>query len=259
MRILLLVNNWVGWQITKWLKEEGEQLVGLVVHPAEKRRYGDEIIESAEVRQEHVFNGSELQKPGVVNAIKALQPDIGLSVLFGYILRPEFLLLFSEGVINVHLAYLPYNRGAYPNVWSILDGTPAGVTLHYVDSEIDTGDLIAQQEIPIEPLDTGKTLYHKLERLCVALFKEKWPLIRSGQVSRVPQRTGGGTFHLTKNVEQIDHIDLDRTYTARKLINIIRARTFHPYPGAYFMHEGRKVYLRLQLLLEDRTSKGDGI
>ena len=130
------------------------------------------------------------------------------------------------------------------------------MTLHYIDAGVDTGDLIAQQEIPIEPVDTGATLYHKLERACVALFKETWPLIRSSQALRVPQRSGEGTFHLTQDIEQIDHIDLNRTYTGRELIDIIRARTFPPYRGAYFVHEGCKVYLRLQLLYEDQLNRG---
>jgi hypothetical protein len=58
-------------------------------------------------------------------------------------------------------------------------------------------------------------------------------------------------------VERIDHIDLDRMYTARNLIDVIRARTFSPYPGAYFMHQGRKVYLRLQLLYEEQLDEVD--
>ena len=256
MRVFFLGNNWVGWQVLKWLKEQNEQIVGVVIHPARKRKYGDKIIDCAQVSPEHIFDGAQIHEPKVLEGIKELHPDIGVSVLFGYILRPEFLSLFPDGVINLHPAYLPYNRGAYPNVWSILDGTPAGVTLHYIDAGVDTGDLIAQQEMLIEPVDTGETLYHKLERACVTLFKETWPLVRSGQVPRVPQRSGEGSFHLTQDVEQIDYIDLDRTYTARELIDIVRARTFAPYPGAYFIHEGRKVYLRLHLFYEDQLNRG---
>ncbi len=254
MRILFLGNNWVGWQVIQWLQEQNEQIVGLVVHPPEKRKYGDEIIHSAQVGPEYIFNGSRLRRPEVLEAIRALRPDIGLSVLFDYILRPEFLSLFPSGVINLHPAYLPYNRGQYPNVWSIIEGTPAGVTLHYVDTGVDTGDIIAQQQVTVEPVDTGETLYRKLERACVDLFKETWLLIRSGREPRISQDKLEGTYHRTQDVMQIDRIDLDRTYTARELIDVIRARTFPPYPGAYFIHQGRKVYLRLQLLYEEQLN-----
>ena len=96
--------------------------------PPHKRKYGDEIIRGAQVSPAHIFDGSRLRQTEVLQAIKALQPDIGLSVLFGYILRPECLDLFPAGVVNLHPAYLPFNRGVYPNVWSIVEGTPSGVT-----------------------------------------------------------------------------------------------------------------------------------
>ena len=255
MRILFLGNNWVGWQVLQWLKEQNEHLVGLVIHPVQKRKYGEEILRSAQVSPEYVFDGPQLRQPEVLEAIRALRPDIGLSVLFGYILQPGFLSLFPAGVVNLHPAYLPYNRGTYPNVWSIVEGTPAGVTLHYIDAGVDAGDIITQRKVPIEPVDTGATLYRKLEQACVELFKETWPLIRSGKAPRIPQDGQKGTYHRTRDVERIDHIDLNRTYAATELIDVIRARTFPPYPGAYFVHQGRKVYLRLQLLYEERLSE----
>lgn len=251
MRILILGNNWVAWQVVRWLRDQSEQIVGLVVHPPNKRKYGNEIISSARVDPRCVFDGSLLRQPEVLQKIKELQPDIGLSVYFGYILRSEFLNIFPMGVINLHPAYLPYNRGAYPNVWSIVEGTPAGVTLHYVDEGVDTGDIIAQRKLPIEPFDTGETLYRKLEHACLELFKDIWPLIRDGKAPRIPQSKDQGTYHRVKDVERIDQIDLNRAYTARELIDIIRARTFPPHLGAYFIHNGRKIYLRLQLLPED--------
>ena len=179
---------------------------------------------------------------------------MGLSILFGYILRPEFLELFESGVVNLHPSFLPYNRGSNPDIWSIVEGTPAGVTLHYIDKGVDTGDIIAQKQVTVEPVDTGETLYRKLEQTCVELFKATWPLMRSGQVPRLLQGQEEGTYHATADVNLIDAIDLDKTYTARDLINVIRARTFKPYPGAYFNHQGRKVFLRLQLLYEDQLN-----
>jgi methionyl-tRNA formyltransferase len=255
MRILFLGNNWVGWQVAKWLTERGENIVGLVVHPLEKQKYGNEITESTRVEPTHIFDGSKLRQPETLEAIKALQPDIGLSILFGYILKSEFIGLFPEGIINLHPAYLPYNRGAYPNVWSIVEGTPAGVTLHYIDAGIDTGDIVAQRSVPVEPIDTGETLYHKLETACLEIFKQTWPAIRAEQVPQIPQSAEAGTYHRTKDVREIDHIDLDEKYTARELINILRARTFPPYHGAYFTHEGRKVYLRLDLCYEEQLNE----
>jgi len=256
MRILFLGNNWVGWQILQWLKKRGEEIAGLVIHPPERRKFGEEIIRTAQVRPECIFDGSKLNRPEILDEIKMLNCDIGVSVLFGYILRSEFLELLPAGVVNLHPALLPYNRGAYPNVWSIIDGTPAGVTLHYIDSGVDTGDIIAQRNVDIEPIDTGETLYRKLEKACVDLFKDTWQLICNGQAPRIKQHTEAGTYHKVQDVERIDKIELGRLYTAKELIDIIRARTFPPYLGAYFEYEGKRIYLRLQLFYGESTSKG---
>jgi methionyl-tRNA formyltransferase len=247
MRILLLANNWVGWRIVQHLKENNEEIVGLVVHPSGKRKYGDEIIEVAKLDSACIFQGDQLRRPDVIQSIRQKKPDIGISALFGYILRRELLDSCPAGCINIHSALLPYNRGAFPNVWSIVEGTPAGVTIHYIDEGIDTGDIISQQEVVVEPTDTGATLYRKLQETAVVLFEATWPLIRSGRAPRIAQSKSNGTYHRVRDTDSIDEIDVGRTYKGRELIDIIRARTFPPYPGAYMRLGDRKVYLRLQL------------
>jgi methionyl-tRNA formyltransferase len=247
MKIICLANNWTGWQVVKGLKERGEQIVGLVVHPEGKARFRDEILEAAGLGDGQVFDGSRLRDPAVLEQIAALEPDLGLSLFFAYIMRPEFLEIFPREVINLHPGYLPYNRGVYANVFSILDDAPAGVTLHYVDQGVDTGDIIARLPVLVEPDDTGKTLYRRLEKACLELFWETWPQVSSGTNPRTPQDPAEGSAHSFGDIEGLDLIDLDKAYTGRELINLLRARTFPPYRGAYFLHKGQKVYLRLEL------------
>ncbi len=252
MRIVLFCNNRVGWQVLKFLKEQGARVVGLVVHPEGECKFREEIVTASHLDNDRIFEGPDLRQPSVRNAIKALAPDLGLSVLFGYILKPDLLEVFSSGVVNLHPSLLPYNRGANPDIWSIVEGTPAGATLHYIDEGLDTGDIIAQKRVTVELVDTGQTLYRKLEMACLSVFRDSWPTICSGSVEGNAQREQDGTHHSTRDLGCIDAIDLDREYRARDLINVIRARTFKPYPGAYFMDRGRKVYMRLQLLYESQ-------
>jgi methionyl-tRNA formyltransferase len=244
-------NNWAGWQIIRYLRDQKEDIVGLVVHPEHKQRYGKEIVEVSQIDSTRVFDGSRLKQEKTLEAIRSLQLDIGISVLFDYKLSKEFIDLFPKGIVNLHPSYLPFNRGQYPNVWSIVEETPAGVSLHYIDEGIDTGDIIAQRKVRVLWKDTGMSLYGKLERKAVELFKEYWQTIRQGKQQRIPQTQAKGTYHTTKDVEKIDKIDLDRKYYAKDLINILRARTFPPYEGAYFFDGDEKIYMRLQLLDED--------
>jgi methionyl-tRNA formyltransferase len=247
MRVLFLGNNWLGWQALHWLREQGEEIVGLAVHPEARSMYGSEIRHEVENTNCTVLDGSRLKEAGVLEQVRKLEADIAVSVLFAYVVDDVFIGLFSKGCINLHPALLPHNRGRFPNIWSIVSKTPAGVTLHYIDKGIDTGDVIAQKEVPVEVTDTGATLYRRLEMAGLELFKANWPAIRVGTAPRKPQPPGLGSYHRVRDVETIDEIDLQKSYRAEDLLNVIRARTFAPHKGAYFMHQGRKIYLRLEL------------
>lgn len=247
MRIFCLCNNWLGWQALKWLRQQGEEIVGLAVHAESRSKFWKEIRQEVENTKTLILDGSRLKAAEVFEQVRTIEADIAVSVLFGYVLRSEFLRLFPRGCINLHPALLPFNRGSYPNVWSIVDKTPAGVTLHYMDEGIDTGDVIAQKEVPVRATDTGESLYRRLEIEGLELLKNAWPSIRSGSNSRRPQPAGSGSYHAARDVERIDEIHLDSSYRAEDLLNVIRARTFPPYSGAYFLQGGKKIYLRLEL------------
>lgn len=251
MKILYFGNNQVGLEVLKWLKEKGEDIVGVVVHPAEKAKSGNEIIEISGLPEDKIFDGSTLREEETLKKLRSLKPDIGLSVFFGYILKPKLLEILPDGCLNLHPALLPFNRGSCPNVWSIIDDTPAGATLHYIDNGIDTGDILAQKEVCVETFDTGKTLYEKLEAACLTLFKENWDTFRNGKIKSVPQNADEGTHYRLKDFNALSELDLDKEYKAGELIDILRARTFSPHRGVYFLDGNRKIYLELKLTPED--------
>lgn len=236
--------------MASWLKARGTEIAGVVIHPAERQRFAEEIVRSTGVESSAVFDGSRLRKPGFVSGLRELNADIGVSVSFGYILAREVLEIFPAGCINVHTGFLPYNRGAYPNVWSIVDRTPAGVAIHYIDEGVDTGDVIARREVPVQPVDTGASLFEKLEDAALSLFQETWPLLLEGRAPRIRQNPSEGTCHRVADVTRIDEIDLDRTYRAGDLIDVLRARSFAPHAGAFFQSGGRRVLLKLDLRYE---------
>src|SRR5262245_56259293 len=250
VKIFFMGNNWLGWRVLGWLREQGADVVGLALHPPERRLRGDEILAAAGLAPERVFDASRLRDPLVQRQVAALEADIGLSVMLGYVLAPDFLSVFPRGVVNLHPGLLPFNRGAHPNVWSIVDGTPAGATLHWMDESVDTGDIIAQMPIDVAVEDTGETLYRRLERASLELLQQTWPAIEAGRAPRRRQE-GAGTSHRARDLERIDEIDLDASYRARDLVNVLRARTFPPYKGAFFRAGGKRVYVRVCLEVEE--------
>ena len=127
--------------------------------------------------------------------IRGLHPDIIVSYNYRHILPAEALSRPRFGAVNLHISYLPWNRGADPNLWSHIEGTPKGVTIHYMDAGVDTGDIIAQKETAFGSDETLRGSYDKLHAEIQALFKEWWPKIRTGSCPRLKQ-AGEGSFHL---------------------------------------------------------------
>ena len=257
MRILFLGNNRLASTVARWLAGRDEEIVGAVVHPPERASHRDEILEACGLAGDAVIDASRLEDPRTLGLIQDLRPEVGVSILFGYILRKPMLDLLSAGCINLHPSFLPYNRGAHPNVWSIIDGTPAGASLHHIDESVDTGDIVAQTPVEVEPVDTGKTLHHKCEVAAFELFQRTWPQIVDGTAPRRPQDPTQGTAHRVRDMAAVERIDLDWSYTGRELIDRLRALTFSSFDNAYFEHQGRRVYLRLELYYGDDEPSGD--
>ncbi len=138
-----------------------------------------------------------------------LENNFSFLISYGYrfILKKEILDLFPNRAINLHISYLPYNRGADPNFWSFIDGTPKGVTIHYLDEGVDTGDIIVQKEVVFDSLET-ETLassYQKLHIEIQNLFFQNWEAIKNQKCSRRPQ-VGNGTVHKKKDKEALLHL-----------------------------------------------------
>lgn len=136
---------------------------------------------------------------GATDEIVSTSPDMRVSYGHPRILGGADL---DIPTVNLHIAYLPWNRGADPNFWSWRDGTPKGVTVHWIDAGVDTGDIIAQREVAFSEGHTLATSYCLLRREMEALFSDVWPMIRNGTAPRTPQN-GGGSHHYAREFAAI--------------------------------------------------------
>ena len=180
---------------------------------------------------------------------------VGLAAVFVAIsafLKPEVFNCSKHGCLNFHPALLPINRGWYPHVFSIIDGTPTGVTLHFIDEHTDTGPIIAQKIVPIKPTDTAKAIYDREKYEIISLFKEKWDDIRNNKLTPIPQDQSKAVHHSIKEIHALDEINLEKQYKARDLINLLRARSFGNRGFAYYELDGEKIYLNLRLSYQNR-------
>ncbi len=250
MRILLLANNWVGWEITKFLSSDTDvDIVGLGIHAPSKQKYTKYILQSVNLPKSKILLGSTFKQSTTIERIRRLKPDLIISAFWGYILTKDIIAIPTKGSINFHPGYLPTNRGMNPNVWPFIDNTPAGVTIHYVDEGIDTGDIIARRKVPITPYDTAESIYEKTMADIVELFKEIWPNIKKGTAPRINQKTLPeiSTHHYAQDIESINTIDVDKTYTGQQLINLLKARSYQDKLFLSYTDKGDQVYLSVQL------------
>jgi len=133
-----------------------------------------------------------------LDELKRFLPDIIISYGYRFILGKEIFSFPMLGTINLHISYLPWNKGADPNFWSHIERTPKGVTIHYINEGIDTGDIIAQRIVVFFEDDTLKTSYVQLQVAIQNLFLKYWPSIKNGDSPRIKQ-VGKGSFHLSRD------------------------------------------------------------
>ena len=126
-----------------------------------------------------------------------------ISYRYRYILDCKILSNSKNPIINLHISYLPYNRGAHPNYWSIKEKTPSGVSIHYLDKGIDTGPILVQERCYFKNSETLESSYFKLKNRIEELFYKNFEKIINGKITPIAQ-THKGTYHsksdLPKNI-----------------------------------------------------------
>lgn len=194
-----------------------------------------------------VLSAGTLSEADLAERLRAQRCDYFILGWWPRIIQKQLISAAIEGVINLHPSLLPYNRGKNYNFWTIIEDSPFGVSLHFVDEGIDTGDVIAQALIPKSWEDTGESLYLRAREEIITLFKRTYPKIIARTISATRQGPGKGSFHYAKEMVEASRIDLDRTYTARELLNLIRARTFPPHPACSFEDTGERYEVTVRI------------
>ena len=131
------------------------------------------------------------------------QSDFILSFGFRKIITENILKKLKKPIFNIHLSYLPFNRGAHPNFWSFIENTPAGVSIHKIDKGIDTGNIILRKKISfninLNKFSTFKKTYNYLFLEAEQLFKKNFNKIYNKKCKKKINNKKG-TFHYKKDL-----------------------------------------------------------
>ncbi|CEG12900.1 Formyl transferase [groundwater metagenome] len=238
--------------VLKFIIDQGLKPICLMVSDKNKATHDKELISLCDNLDPcKILRGDQFRTEENINLLRNLNPDYIICVHFPYHIPKEVLDIPKEGVLNLHPAYLPHNRGWHTPTWAILEGTPYGATLHFMDERIDTGDIIHQKQIEIMLEDTADTLYHRVKKVEFEVFKEVWQDIASKNYTRKHQPTEGLSAHKKTDIEPIQFIDLKEKVIAGDLIKLIRALTTNNLKeAAYFKINNKKYRIQIHIIPE---------
>lgn len=253
MKFMLFAAGNVGYQIAKFFGDSQEPLSCLVLDSKDTLGLNSAIIKASRINLQNVIYSKDIYDPETICLLKNLQADLGILAWWPYIIKDPILNITRLGILNFHPSYLPYNRGKNYNFWTIVEDTPFGVTLHFISNGVDNGDVAFQSRIEKTWEDTGKTLYEKAQIGIVRLFIENFAIIKSGDIPRIPQDMSKGSYHKASELDFASYIDLEKSYKARDFLNLLRARTFLPYPAAWFKDNNQEYDVRIEIIKRNKN------
>lgn len=240
MRITLIGQVAFGEAVLKALLEKGEEVVGVYVPPDVPGRK-DPLKELALSQGVPTFQPPRMRDPEVYSGYKELAPDLGIMAFVTDIVPETILNCPRFGTIQYHPSLLPRHRGASAINWAIINGEiTTGLTIFWPDEGIDTGPIILQREVTIDPDDTVGSLYfNKLFPLGLEAMMAAVEAVERGTAPRLPQDESQATYEPPCWEE---HAIIDWSQPAPRVYNLIRGT--NPQPGAttYFRGEKLKIF-----------------
>jgi methionyl-tRNA formyltransferase len=212
-----------------------------------RRMVASPVKETALAHSLPVLHPRTLRRPERVEQLKALEPEIIVVAAYGLILPSAVLEIPLHGCLNVHASLLPAYRGAAPITAAILAGeAETGVTIMLMDEGMDTGPLLAQARMTIQPQDTTQSLGEKLARLGADLLMETLPRWLRGEIEPQPQGEDQATY--SRLIRKEDGL-VNWSLPAVEIERAVRAYT--PWPSAYAFWQGKLLkILRARPLVE---------
>ena len=260
-KIVFMGGNLIGCNVLKYLYRLKNLKITLVVS-----RYND----NGSIIEPKVWNASltrltlnknlllvQPKSPRNAQFIYDIQkedrPDFIVTAGYDKILDPEILNIPTIGTINIHFSPLPKHRGFFPVVWSLLEDQFAGVTLHWVNNEFNSGDIIDRETIPITADDTAYDLYLDLSKAGLKLFKKNFPQILQGNTSRFSQDETEASYHAAGYPFQRI---IDWNKNSENIRRFIRALTFPGFESARTFYNDLEINI-LQPVEVQFNTNGD--
>ena len=190
------------------LVDAGHEVAAVVTQPDRPKGRGKDVQMTPVKLQAleygiPVYQPEKVKDPAFVEILKELHPEAIVVIAFGQILSKAILDIPPYGCVNIHASLLPKYRGAAPIQWAVIDGEKeTGVTTMMMDVGLDTGDMLEKTMIPLDPKETGGSLFEKLSQAGGKLILSTLDKLEKGTAVRTPQKDEDSTYAkmLTKSL-----------------------------------------------------------
>ena len=222
----------------KALVEDGYNIVGVVTMP-DKRSGRGMKLQSSSVKQYAlsqnilVLQPEKLKDPDFIEELKALHGDLQIVVAFRML--PEIVWRMPPmGTFNLHASLLPLYRGAAPINWAVMNGEKeTGVTTFFLQKDIDTGDILLQEKIPISLDECAGSVHDRLMELGAKVVKDTVETILDGTAEAKPQRYFVSKNGINKTAPKLfkENTRINWSLSCRELHDFVRGLS--PFPAAW--------------------------
>lgn len=242
MRVAMMGYQTPGYRTLQALLDSHHEVVQVVTHPpsdhAYERIWDDSVAALAEQHGVPLLIRSRPDDAELLTQLKEAEPDIMVATNWRTWIPPEVFTLPPGGTLNVHDSLLPAYAGFAPLIWALINGEKqVGVTAHMMNDELDAGDIVLQQAVPVEPDDTATDLFHKTIGLYGPVVLDALDLIGVGGRRWTPQdRSKASYFHK----RSLEDSRIDWCWPTQDIANLVRAQS-DPYPNAFTFHDGERI------------------
>lgn len=231
------------------LVARGINIVG-VVPPDKSDSTNKLLVDAAQKYGLNVINfNNSLSDKGFLQQIKDLNADLGVVASFNKKLPKELLKLTKDGFINLHPSKLPDYRGSNPYSHVIINGEEtSAITLHYIDEEFDTGDIISQYRFNLNLNETMGTLFYRTNNMCASMLAEALDYYENNEFPRNPQPKEGEFKKAEALSFKKKNIFIDWNKSAEEIERFIRA--LNPFIGAITYYNGTILRINSAYVIE---------
>jgi methionyl-tRNA formyltransferase len=260
LRIVFMGTPDFAVQTLKTILEHNYNVVGVITAPDRPAGRGRKLNESAvktfaKEKGLHILQPTNLKNEDFLDELKALNANLQIIVAFRMLPKVVWDMP-KHGTFNLHASLLPNYRGAAPINWAIINGeTKTGVSTFFIDEKIDTGEMILQKEVDIDPKENAGSLHDKLMHVGSNLVIDTIKLIEQGNVKTTPQPEDAiskTAYKLNRDNCKINwQADLDHIYN--------QIRGLSPYPAAWCILENKDEELDVKIYKAEKETENHNL